>query len=123
MGFRYSTYIDSDGVTAFTYGCGGCRTHLSSSNLILSRDYRGRTGDAYLMDKVVNIVQGSKQIRQMITGAYLVSDIRCHQCKNLVGWKYHHTDSRDQKYKEGKYILELQTIVKCNSKQKQKMMY
>lgn len=52
MGLRYSTYIDSDGTTAVTYGCSCCRTHLSSSSLILSKDYRGRTGDAFLMDKV-----------------------------------------------------------------------
>ncbi len=61
----------------------------------------------------VNIVQGTKQLRDMITGKYLVSDIRCHQCGNLVGWKYHHSEVKNQKYKEGKYILELQTIVRC----------
>lgn len=49
----------------------------------------------------------------MITGKYLVSDISCHQCGNLVGWKYHLSEVKNQKYKEGKYILELQTIVKC----------
>ncbi len=61
----------------------------------------------------VNIVQGTKQLRDMITGKYLVGDIRCHQCGNLVGWKYHHSEVKNQKYKEGKYILELQTIVRC----------
>ncbi|ODQ62158.1 hypothetical protein WICANDRAFT_87366 [Wickerhamomyces anomalus NRRL Y-366-8] len=113
MGLRYSTHIDSDGKTAITYGCCYCRTHLSSSSLIMSKDYRGRTGDAFLMEKVVNIVQGTKQLRDMMTGKYLVSDIRCHQCGNLVGWKYHHSEVKNQKYKEGKYILELQTIVRC----------
>lgn len=49
----------------------------------------------------------------MITGKYLVSDICCHQCGNAVGWKYHHSDVKAQKYKEGKYILELATIVRC----------
>jgi len=61
----------------------------------------------------VNITQGTKQYRHMITGKYLVSDISCHQCGNLVGWKYHLSEVKNQKYKEGKYILELQTIVKC----------
>jgi hypothetical protein len=113
MGLRYSTYIDSEVTQGTTYGCGGCRTHLSTSCLILSKDYRGQTGDAYLMDQVVNIVQGEKEYREMTTGKYLVSDIMCHQCGHRVGWKYHSADAKNQKYKEGRYILEVNTIVNC----------
>lgn len=113
MGIRYSTYIDSELTKATTYGCSECRTHLSTSSLIISKDYRGKTGDAYLMDKVVNVVQGDREFREMTTGRYLVSDTLCHQCGHRVGWKYHHTDTKSQKFKEGRYILEVGTIVKC----------
>lgn len=113
MGLRYSTHIDSKRTSATTYGCSGCRTHLSTSQLVLSKDYRGQTGDAYLMDKVVNVKQGEPDMRTMLTGRYLVSDIMCHQCGHRVGWKYHHTDAKNQKFKEGRYILEVNTIVKC----------
>ncbi|CEP25246.1 MOH1 [Cyberlindnera jadinii] len=113
MGIRYSTYIDSEKTQATTFGCSGCRTHLSTSGLILSKDYRGHTGDAYLMDQVVNVTLGRREFRTMITGRYLVSDIMCHQCGHRVGWKYHQTDEKNQKFKEGRYILEVNTIVKC----------
>ncbi|CCD24351.1 uncharacterized protein NDAI_0D00370 [Naumovozyma dairenensis CBS 421] len=97
-----------------TFGCRHCRTHLSSSNEIMSKDYRGKTGDAYLMDHVVNVIEGTMETRPMITGEYLVCDILCHWCKNLVGWKYIQSEMNDQKFKEGKYILELETICLCD---------
>lgn len=95
------------------YGCGHCRTHLSSSNHILSKDYCGKTGDAYLMRKVINVTEGCKETRCMITGRYVVCDIYCHTCKNLVGWKYLLSETRDQNHKEGKFILELEPITEC----------
>ncbi|QLQ79016.1 hypothetical protein HG537_0B03630 [Torulaspora globosa] len=97
-----------------TYGCRRCRTHLSSSTQIMSKDYRGKTGDAYLMTKVVNVIEGSVETRPMITGDYLVCDILCHWCKSLLGWKYLESERKDQRYKEGKYILEVQTICRCD---------
>ncbi|CCK69874.1 uncharacterized protein KNAG_0D01220 [Huiozyma naganishii CBS 8797] len=97
-----------------TYGCSNCRTHLSTSWEIMSKDYRGKTGDAYLMDNVINVVEANVETRSMITGAYLVCDICCHWCKNVVGWKYLQSTNIDQRYKEGKYILELKTICVCD---------
>lgn len=137
MGLRYSIYIEnplsspsssyksisdplfhsqhrSQRNTCFiTYGCRHCKTHLSSSFQIISRDYRGRTGTAYLMNKVVNVVEGKVEQRRMLTGDYLVCDILCHWCKRNVGWKYLQSSNDDQQYKEGKFILELKNICKC----------
>lgn len=96
-----------------TYGCRCCRTHLSSSSQIMSKDYRGKTGDAYLMSKLVNVIDGDIETRPMITGDYLVCDVLCHWCKSLVGWKYLESERKDQRYKEGKYIMELQTVCRC----------
>ncbi|CCE64796.1 hypothetical protein TPHA_0I02950 [Tetrapisispora phaffii CBS 4417] len=97
-----------------TYGCRTCRTHLSSYSQIMSKDYRGKTGDAYLMHNVVNVVEGEPEVRSMITGDYIVCDILCHWCKNVVGWKYLESEKKEQRYKEGTYVLELQTICKCD---------
>ncbi|CCC71352.1 hypothetical protein NCAS_0H00420 [Naumovozyma castellii] len=97
-----------------TYGCKNCRTHISSSNRILSKDYRGVTGDAYLMDEVVNIVEGPMQERPMVTGHYLVADIYCHWCRNLIGWKYLKSERKEQAYKEGKFIIEVATVCVCD---------
>lgn len=105
-----STCLDQDSVT---FGCCNCRTHLSSVDQIMSRDYRGRTGDAFLMNNVVNVIEGDLEERSMITGNYLVCDILCHWCRNPIGWKYVRSQRKDQKFKEGKYILELKMITKC----------
>ncbi|SCU84422.1 LADA_0D01596g1_1 [Lachancea dasiensis] len=117
MGLRYTSYIDhpkNKHAKFVTYGCCNCRTHLSSSAQIMSKDYRGTTGDAYLMNRVVNVLEGDRETRCMLTGCYVVCDIKCHMCKNLVGWKYVESERKDQRYKEGKFILELQTICKVH---------
>lgn len=97
-----------------TYGCRYCRTHLSSTQAILSKDYRGKTGDAYLMSNVVNILEGEEETRSMMTGDYVVCDIICQWCNNVIGWKYLKSDSSAQRYKEGKFIMELKTVCICD---------
>lgn len=42
----------------------------------------------------------------MTTGLHTVTDIYCSSCGHNVGWKYIKAYEEDQKYKEGKYILE-----------------
>lgn len=113
-GYRSHENSESSPPKFITYGCRRCRTHLSSSTQIMSKDYRGKTGDAFLMSKVVNVIEGSIETRPMITGDYLVCDILCHWCKSLLGWKYLESERKDQRYKEGKYILEVQTICRCD---------
>ncbi|AMD20416.1 HDL328Wp [Eremothecium sinecaudum] len=123
MAIGYSVYIERPSedyigiknkrTNLAIYGCNYCKTHLSSSNHIMSKDYCGKTGDAYLMRKVINVTEGRRETRCMITGRYVVCDIYCHTCKNLVGWKYLMSEKRDQEYKEGKYILELEPITEC----------
>lgn len=97
-------------IRLYKFGCRNCRIHLSSSLEILSKDYRGKTGDAYLMNNVINVLDGEQEKRLMITGDYVVCNINCQLCKKCIGWKYLISDSADQKYKEGKYILELKRI-------------
>lgn len=113
-GYQSRHGSDSSTPKFVTYGCRRCRTHLSSSTQIMSKDYRGKTGDAFLMTRVVNVIEGSVETRPMITGDYLVCDILCHWCKSLLGWKYLESERKDQRYKEGKYILEVKTICRCD---------
>lgn len=62
----------------------------------------------------MNIVEGTKQDRMMITGLHTVADIYCKDCGELLGWKYERAFEESQKYKEGKFILENVKIVKDN---------
>lgn len=97
-----------------TYGCKKCKVHFTSSPLIISKDYRGKTGDAYLIDGICNVIESKQEVRVMLTGKYLVSNIQCSLCKQLIGWRYIKSERKEQRYKEGKYILELQNVYKCH---------
>ncbi|PRQ42958.1 hypothetical protein RchiOBHm_Chr3g0463261 [Rosa chinensis] len=88
------------------YSCKYCRTHLALADDILSRSFHCRHGKAYLLDNVVNVTDGEKEERIMITGLHTVVDIFCVSCGSIVGWKYEAAHEKSQKYKEGKFILE-----------------
>uniref|UniRef100_R7W3G2 Uncharacterized protein n=1 Tax=Aegilops tauschii TaxID=37682 RepID=R7W3G2_AEGTA len=89
--------------------------------------FRCKHGKAYLFDKVVNVVAGeSEDDRMMTTGLHTVRDIFCVACGAILGWKYVcnmnlypyssfqcpsligfvSAFEKDQRYKEGKFILE-----------------
>lgn len=48
MGYLHVLYLESEKV----YGCGKCRTHLSEINEIISKEFQGSHGKAYLFNKV-----------------------------------------------------------------------
>ncbi|KAJ5789696.1 Alcohol dehydrogenase superfamily zinc-type [Penicillium psychrosexuale] len=102
MGLSYNVYLTANKI----FGCKGCKTHLADFNDIMSRNFRGQHGKAYLFNKVVNVTQGEPVERNMTTGRHLVRDIACRQCKETVGWKYDKAYESSEKYKEGKFILE-----------------
>ncbi|XP_020571086.1 protein yippee-like [Phalaenopsis equestris] len=88
------------------YSCKHCQAHLALCDDIVSKSFHCRHGKAYLFNKVVNITMGQKEERLMMTGMHTVSDIFCVRCGSIVGWKYEAAYEKNQKYKEGKFILE-----------------
>uniref|UniRef100_A0A8C3FBL1 Protein yippee-like n=1 Tax=Chrysemys picta bellii TaxID=8478 RepID=A0A8C3FBL1_CHRPI len=52
--------------------------------------------------------------RVLLTGLHAVADIYCENCKTTLGWKYEHAFESSQKYKEGKFIIELAHMIKDN---------
>ncbi|KAB2007030.1 hypothetical protein ERO13_A11G329400v2 [Gossypium hirsutum] len=88
------------------YSCKHCFTHLALLDDIISKSFHCGHGKAYLFDKVVNITEGEKEERMMMTGLHTVVDIFCVGCGSIVGWKYEAAHEKAQKYKEGKFILE-----------------
>ncbi|KAJ5132282.1 Protein yippee-like [Penicillium atrosanguineum] len=102
MGLSYNVYLTSNKI----FGCKTCKTHLADYNDIISRNFRGQHGKAYLFNNVVNITQSDPVERNMTTGRHIVRDINCRQCKETVGWKYDKAYESSEKYKEGKFILE-----------------
>uniref|UniRef100_A0A7N0T335 Protein yippee-like n=2 Tax=Kalanchoe fedtschenkoi TaxID=63787 RepID=A0A7N0T335_KALFE len=102
--------ISLDGLGHF-YSCKYCRTHLALVDDLLSKSFYCRHGKAYLFDKCVNVTLGEKEDRMMITGLHTVVDIFCVDCGALLGWKYEAAYDKNQKYKEGKFILERFQVV------------
>ncbi|KAK0563216.1 hypothetical protein OC844_002315 [Tilletia horrida] len=88
------------------YGCRKCKTHLSTSDAIMSKHFTGQHGKAYLFEHVVNVHLGEADDRHMRTGLHTVRDVSCAKCQTVVGWKYELAFVQTEKYKEGKFILE-----------------
>ncbi|KAI4557595.1 hypothetical protein MJT46_014274 [Ovis ammon polii x Ovis aries] len=76
--------------------------------------FQGSQGRAYLFNSVVNVGCGPAEERVLLTGLHAVADIYCENCKTTLGWKYEHAFESSQKYKEGKFIIELAHMVKDN---------
>jgi len=108
---RFQEYLDEE---QKTYSCVHCRAHLASQVNLISKSFQGSQGRAYLFDSVVNIGSGPAEQRVLLTGLHHVADIFCQRCKTTLGWKYEHAYENSQKYKEGKFIIELVHMFKDN---------
>ncbi|XP_041785218.1 protein yippee-like isoform X2 [Anopheles merus] len=97
-----------------TYSCVHCRAHLASHDELISKSFQGSQGRAYLFNSVVNVACGQAEERVLLTGLHAVADIYCECCRTPLGWKYEHAFESSQKYKEGKYIIELAHMIKEN---------
>eukprot|EP00158_Paraphelidium_tribonemae_P000978 Partr_v1_DN23781_c0_g1_i4_m52801 putative Yippee-like len=102
MGLIYREFLSGKCIIE----CQRCSTHLSVAEDIISKQFHGNFGQAYLMNAVINIYEGPGQDRQMATGLHLVHTIYCKTCENILGWRYEKAYDSTQKYKEGKYVLE-----------------
>lgn len=96
------------------YSCIHCRTHLANHDELVSRSFQGNRSRAYLFNTVVNISCGPAVQRELNTGHHAVADIFCTSCGTTMGWKYEKAYVENQKYKEGKYIIELAHVVREN---------
>uniref|UniRef100_A0A2I3TKI3 Protein yippee-like n=1 Tax=Pan troglodytes TaxID=9598 RepID=A0A2I3TKI3_PANTR len=85
-----------------TYSCVHCRAHLAKHDELISKVHR------------VNVGCGPAEQRLLLTGLHSVADIFCESCKTTLGWKYEQAFETSQKYKEGKYIIEMSHMVKDN---------
>uniref|UniRef100_A0A8C6XAY7 Protein yippee-like n=1 Tax=Naja naja TaxID=35670 RepID=A0A8C6XAY7_NAJNA len=82
--------------------------------LLFGQSFQGSQGRAYLFNSVVNVGCGPAEERVLLTGLHAVADIYCENCKTTLGWKYEQAFETSQKYKEGKFIIELNHMIKDN---------
>ncbi|KAG7392005.1 hypothetical protein PHYPSEUDO_002711 [Phytophthora pseudosyringae] len=103
MGRVFEEFVDSSRV----FRCGKCHAHLARNEDIISKNFQGTSGKAYLFDSAVNVCTGPPEERMLMTGLHVVLDLFCNTCWSPVGWKYKEAHNASEKYKEGKFILEL----------------
>ncbi|XP_057961164.1 putative yippee-like protein Os10g0369500 [Malania oleifera] len=94
------------------FKCKCCKVDSASHNDLVSKDFQGRFGRAYLFKSVVNISLGPTEERQLMSGLHTVNDIYCSCCQQILGWRYDKAYEESEKYKEGLYILEKERMLK-----------
>eukprot|EP00347_Sterkiella_histriomuscorum_P000518 403375541 len=104
MGKIYLEYLDIDGKGY--YECGVCQTHFTKASDLISKNFHGKTGQAFLFNNAVNVFKGPEEEKVLMTGLHKVCDIHCRNCMKIVGWTYIYAHNQSEKYKEGKFIIE-----------------
>ncbi|KAK1700226.1 Yippee/Mis18, partial [Colletotrichum godetiae] len=101
-----------------TLRCSTCSCDIAFSSQIVSKGFTGRYGRAYLIaptGSLANVRIGKCENRQLVTGWHVVADITCVLCNAKLGWKYVDAKELSQKYKVGKFILEVERVVPFRS--------
>ena len=93
-------FIDHPGGNEY-YSCLDCKAPFANTSDLVSKDFQGTSGKAFLFKRVVNIDYGMDEKKQMTTGVHLVRDAICRCCKLKIGWYYIYAYEDTQQYKEG----------------------
>ncbi len=88
------------------FSCASCDTPLTNRSELISTRFTGATGRAFLFNHVVNLNYSEVQDRVMLTGRHMVRDVACKNCEAKLGWVYEFATEENQRYKEGRVILE-----------------
>uniref|UniRef100_A0A8C7IYC2 Protein yippee-like n=2 Tax=Salmoninae TaxID=504568 RepID=A0A8C7IYC2_ONCKI len=103
----FQAYLDS---CHRRYSCVHCRAHLANHDDLISKVRL----QGPFMASGVNVGCGPAEERLLLTGLHAVADIYCENCHTTLGWKYEQAFELSQKYKEGKFIIELSHMIKDN---------
>ena len=110
MPIRFVQYPNND----ICYRCKNCYIPLLEESAVLARDYVC-DGQAYLVEKVLNVEKALLLQRNMISGRYRVWDIYCKSCRTIVGWTYHSAEDEKNNYKIGRSVISLCRLVKVTT--------
>ncbi|PMD44427.1 yippee-domain-containing protein [Hyaloscypha variabilis F] len=116
-----------------TLRCLNCASDIALASQVVSKGFTGRHGRAYLVSpphpppyRMSNLMKkdGNKKVtdlvntkvgrnvnRELLTGQHVVADVSCTICGTVLGWKYVDAKEAAQKYKIGKFILEMKRVV------------
>ncbi|KAH9830126.1 uncharacterized protein C8Q71DRAFT_717313 [Rhodofomes roseus] len=69
--------------------------------------FRGYKGKAVLYASTLNTVLAAPSILLMDTGAHTIQEAACAPCGTYLGWKIVRAHEASEKWKEGRFLLEL----------------
>ncbi|RDB16707.1 hypothetical protein Hypma_002459 [Hypsizygus marmoreus] len=98
-----------------SFSCSKCSATIALQDELISKAFSGRDGRGYLMHSAENVKLGKREDRPLLTGVHTVADVFCVGCNDRLGWFYHKAADPSQKYKEGKYLLEREKLIKENA--------
>eukprot|EP00884_Botryococcus_braunii_P016527 jgi/Botrbrau1/3558/Bobra.0078s0015.1 len=110
MGYEY--VFDLPGKCG--YVCSTCKWPVADHDDLISKNFTGRFGKAYLFQTTVNYILAPAEDRMLITGLHTVADMKCRGCNSVLGWKYEEAFEPTQKYKVGKFIVERAQVEKVD---------
>ncbi|KAJ3539202.1 hypothetical protein NMY22_g4838 [Coprinellus aureogranulatus] len=98
--------------------CKQCQAVITSNNVLFpsskmppnSRAFRGFAGKASLFTETYNVREAQPGIQLMATGAHTMSEVSCGSCHTYLGWKIVRAHEEPEKWKEGKFLLELEHL-------------
>ncbi|KOB76474.1 Protein yippee-like [Operophtera brumata] len=76
------------------FSCASCDVNLTNRSELISTRFTGATVYSEVQDRV------------MLTGRHMVRDVSCKNCGTKLGWVYEFATEENQRYKEGRVILE-----------------
>ncbi|KAJ3575129.1 hypothetical protein NP233_g1308 [Leucocoprinus birnbaumii] len=75
-----------------------------------SRAFRGFSGKASLFTECYNVTSSAPRVQLMATGAHTMQETFCANCSAYLGWKIVKAHERSEKWKEGHWLLELESL-------------
>ena len=70
------------------YVCKECLCPLTTKINLVSKDFRSKSGPAYLFNHYWNMHTGIPDDRELLSGLHTVADLYCNICGQNIGWKY-----------------------------------
>jgi hypothetical protein len=104
MGRIFRVLLDSQ--KGEIYACKKCGTHLCEAADVVSRQFRGKHGQAMLVSRCENIFFGNAEEKLLMTGRHVVRDIFCRICETGFGWTYDFAHEERERHKVAKFVIE-----------------
>lgn len=93
-----------------SYGCGHCGAYFCDKSDVISRNFNGKFGKAYLVSRCFNFYFGPAEEKELMTGKHIVRDAFCSNCDSYFGWTYDFAYEDKERYKVSRFVVERQLL-------------